>query len=1089
MLINTLDAKNQNEFTARISTKLWNEVFCAEFDDNYLPPQNKKLSDIDFKDLPEDKNVACVVLMMRFPDANLSELFECMTRVGVSYSEIFTNCVFLGRVDVLDHLQLVDPVQFAILIKEKIYDIFKRGIRYEQLAVLKKLKEICAELEFIRVVDENDEEFFYEMCVNFNINIAEWFKQQVGNEKIAEFIKHDEYDAFSVAALFQKLEGMKWLKTQVTKEQLTAAILARNGRAFKCAMEHDNIKIINWLREQISLDEYKEVVKHEYHTLLTIACDFNAVSVVEMLKIDINEKDFSEYIERTAKDIIEHACRFDNLEILVWIKNQIPLTEFLKIIRADNYHMFQQGAINTRILKFLKDHLSAQEWISLVASNDYQIFRKLINVNFRESFEWIKSEFPDEMVNMVRANDYESIVNLSRVHSKLVKGFYQALTDLLIPHVDEQLKVWRKQKADFEKNNPGAVFIIEDNVSILRILKDLIVINTPQSLEDIRFLVSIPSVKTSVFHSDSGKEVLIHAKKWKATNPAAFYFLNNLRKKHLDLSKLDPSISRKLFKIPVVSNVRSKITFPMPTHPNLLQNFLRENSEKYMAGVKNLAERLVVWARINQLPTSWIDRFLRKFSPKLSSHQHIFHTIYPLLSDGVYLLDKILNTIEGPNCPPNAKRIIADLIPYLTFCEPGIYTRLNTALWKLSGELDIELMADRKNIVDNIIAEIALDIMRERTDLIITEGMEVHYGNLTINYYHEDLCLPEVEDTYADESDLSNSNELHSLFLDKFPEKFYRAYRAVDIINNLANGFDLEKIGNAEYANQFWDRMKSYGDDPSFNVQHLFDQDALADDEFKATFNARELLRISIMMRLMDSGYFNNILQEIKLKDVTVYLYPGEFDLSYAIVKNTRIPLKEYILTLAKMENDVELSKLELQLLENVNTADKLAEYLRLMPVKMMLNHPEKITQLLESDLNTNHENLFLLAIQKDEKEEVEKMLAQKIDLKQVNFFRERVSPATIKNMLDDYKAKTPKNDRVSHSIAENLVNNVNANLAAGKLSNQDALAIFDVAKNHPLFATPHSFSSHIHATSFGQDVLNRAYDSRVRIDQPSGPS
>jgi hypothetical protein len=190
------------------------------------------------------------------------------------------------------------------------------------------------------------------------------------------------------------------------------------------------------------------------------------------------------------------------------------------MIAANNYEAFWKAAKNghlpvmERLMERAPDNVQG-----MISAGGYEAFRYAAKNGHLPVMERLMERAPDKVQDMIAANNYEAFWKAAENgHLPVMERLLQFTSVLayaemheheygeryIYPFVNERLRTLQERHASFERDNPQAVFDIDDPEEAklcFYMLRNLIRRNNPALLDSIRFLIEIPSVK-ALLHTE-----------------------------------------------------------------------------------------------------------------------------------------------------------------------------------------------------------------------------------------------------------------------------------------------------------------------------------------------------------------------------------------------------------------------------------------------------------------------------------------------------------------------------------------------------------------------------------------------------------
>lgn len=253
----------------------------------------------------------------------------------------------------------------------------------------------------------------------------------------------------------------------------------------------------------------------------------------------------------------------------------------------------------------------------------------------------------------------------------------------------------------------------------------------------------------------------------------------------LDRAKFDTAFRAIFFTKPTENNLLTS-TIPLPASPGSIDTFLVSQDGKVFAKkLETIVAKLKEWADKRDIPSNNLAGFLQNF---VSNDGVLDYNklLFPLFIQGIPKLAKIVELLYTQQLSDDiCTIIIKNLIDGMNVCPPGINTNISDAYYQLLANPADELMAIRRNIVE----QLALQVLRKNKPKHFTAHNEIHYVNSISNYYADTLGLVLEEDKTA----TSNYKSLE-LQLTDFAANIYAALTVETIIEQVILKLNIAEL-------------------------------------------------------------------------------------------------------------------------------------------------------------------------------------------------------------------------------------------------------------------------------------------------------
>ena len=383
----------------------------------------------------------------------LERAYECATDNG--HIEIMQKLIELNkRLDIFDQALLCDYYPLENI-------VFARAARNNRPDVIDKLITDATPERVKKLVRYNNYYAFHQAAIYENLGIMEKLMGLVSGNMLKKMLSSQasyeeyfvHYPAFQFAAT---LEDINFLKTIISIGQETFWML-----------ESNEYLVIRNAAAQGRLDVIHEIIEQS-------GCRYGSLSMLHMVKA----KNFEAFRNAAANGHVDVIDQLFNYEIR--LKSAM--------VRANNFEAFRNAAANGHLNVIDKLIENAHTKVSaMVRANNFEAFQKaVINGHLNVSKKLLY--YPEVLGFAVaqEGNQYNQLIQdftISQMASlnKIMEVFHTA-------HPNDGFDISDKEKAKL----------------YFYIMKHLIRQKTPESLQQINLLLSIPSVK-ALAHSQSNK--------------------------------------------------------------------------------------------------------------------------------------------------------------------------------------------------------------------------------------------------------------------------------------------------------------------------------------------------------------------------------------------------------------------------------------------------------------------------------------------------------------------------------------------------------------------------------------------------------
>lgn len=422
-----------------ISRPIWSEVFKDSSIPDFIIPWMSMPSQELIKQLPhlrkEDKNKAWVAIACSHPTMDNQQLIEAGKNLGLNPTEMFDLAVMLG--DSSNHLELL-----TIFSKQESSDNILK--RYEPR--INRATE-CGHIN----------------ALNFCIHAV-----------VSQATYKTIIPSFQLAAANGHLNILGYLENLAPK-YLQDLIAADNFKAFSMAVANGHLNVLNYLQNK-SPDKLQEMIDADEYKSFRQAAGGGHLDVLKFLEEKACHK-FQDMITVYNYDAYQSAAENGRIEVLKYFEEKAPnkLQEMIDACDEDVVaRVARDGYID--VLKYLEEK----------APNNVQ---DIIDQNYHCIFQASTSNHQDAITQYLL--NYPKVFNYAEAHQYEYERYVS-------PFVAQKMIALRAQQQQTEENNLDGVFDItslSERTLLFLLTRNLIRRNDENLIDDLRFLLNIPSIK------------------------------------------------------------------------------------------------------------------------------------------------------------------------------------------------------------------------------------------------------------------------------------------------------------------------------------------------------------------------------------------------------------------------------------------------------------------------------------------------------------------------------------------------------------------------------------------------------------------
>ena len=347
---------------------------------------------------------------------------------------------------------------------------------------------------------------------NGHLSIINRFCELAPDEVRAMFAS-DNYSAFRMAASKGHLNIINRL-CELAPELIQEMIQAGNYDAFQKAAANGHINILKQLCKLKPELLLEMVMAKDYGAFRKAAASGQLKAIQLLCKLAPNK--INQMVESKEFDAFGQAAAGGYLDMLNLLRNLSPGLAY-QMVEAGNYSAFQKASKNGHldVINFLCQ-ISPDKVAYMVQADNFNAFQKASENGHIDTVNLLFELVPGDIEEMVGANDFYAF------RKALFNSYFDVVNKLLeqpsqfnfaemhdaeygerciYSFINSKLAALRATKETYEFQNPNGVFDVTDNDScqlLFYMIRNLIRRRDVDLLDDIRFLISIPSVRGMV---------------------------------------------------------------------------------------------------------------------------------------------------------------------------------------------------------------------------------------------------------------------------------------------------------------------------------------------------------------------------------------------------------------------------------------------------------------------------------------------------------------------------------------------------------------------------------------------------------------
>ncbi|WP_115705729.1 ankyrin repeat domain-containing protein [Legionella sainthelensi] len=201
---------------------------------------------------------------------------------------------------------------------------------------------------------------------------------------------------------------------------------------------------------------------------------------IEMIQFKVSYRMLNEMIAKDNFYVFRAAAEHGHLDVLKYLEEKNPRQPLQEMIAKDNFYVFRTAAEHGHldVLKYLVEKSHGQQLQEMIAAISFYAFRQAVTKKHLSVVLYLLN--------------YPSVFAYAEIHQHEYDEQY------VRSFIVEKLTVLRTHQQEAEANNSDAVFDVassEEANFLFYIVRNMIRRNDATLIDDLRFLLNIPSVK------------------------------------------------------------------------------------------------------------------------------------------------------------------------------------------------------------------------------------------------------------------------------------------------------------------------------------------------------------------------------------------------------------------------------------------------------------------------------------------------------------------------------------------------------------------------------------------------------------------
>jgi hypothetical protein len=478
----------------------------------------KSLAEATFPLDPEERPISSLLsILYSYQELSDSELVTVARNMGVDTNTIALGGVISGRLGILEEIKIsaeelkntvidnhylgfnlavcnqsISVFNFLItllttdeqraMIMDKNNQIFYSAIKNNNRAVFKIIKKLMALEDLRGMIAKSDYNAFWYA----SLQMKESFFKIINPEKHWDMISADDNSTLKFAVLNNDIAMVQYLFSKTTKEQWPLMLSSGIFFAFREAAQRGFDQIVDYLLQKVSAEQLLPMIMAEKFQAFLLAAEWGHLTIVELLIRWIPKAHLMTMIQFDGFKAFFQSLRKGHLSVVECLLRQVSQEKLWEMIGINHFEAFRLAARKgylTRLVNILFESASIDH-IDTIVSDKNNLFSLVVEDAVDNGS--IDHEAVKRLMSFPAIFQYMEY-NSGKYGNHFVK-----------PFVMQQLQLWYHASRVTDQTNPDQGFDLtgarEQRLGFF-MARFLIRCHDPVVLDDLRFLLSIPSIR------------------------------------------------------------------------------------------------------------------------------------------------------------------------------------------------------------------------------------------------------------------------------------------------------------------------------------------------------------------------------------------------------------------------------------------------------------------------------------------------------------------------------------------------------------------------------------------------------------------
>ncbi|WP_115705294.1 ankyrin repeat domain-containing protein [Legionella sainthelensi] len=422
-----------------------------------------------------------------------------------------------GHLDILHYLEeKFSPETLQEMIGVRNYDAFIDAAASGHLDILRYLEEKTSPKILQDMIAAQNYDAFIGAAASGHLDILRYLEEKTSPKILQDMIAADNYQSFLSAAKNGHLDILRYLEKKSPSETLQQMIAADNFIVFISLVMDGHLDIIHYLEEKISPETLQQMIAARNFYAFIVAAEMGHLDILHYLEKKTSSETRQDVIAARNYDVFRYAAVRGHLNILHYLEEKSSSETLQQMIAVDDFYAFRHAAENGHLdtLHYLEEKSSSETLQQMIAEEDFYAFRFAAKNGHLDILHYLEEKSsPETLQQMIAEEDFYAfrhaaqnghfdvtnhLLSHAAVFSYTEAHQYESQQSHVTPFIENKLTALRTSQQKMQAHYQDAVFDVtstEEAKLLFYIARNLIRRNDAGLIEDLRYLLEIPSIK------------------------------------------------------------------------------------------------------------------------------------------------------------------------------------------------------------------------------------------------------------------------------------------------------------------------------------------------------------------------------------------------------------------------------------------------------------------------------------------------------------------------------------------------------------------------------------------------------------------